>query len=710
MSFIDGILNYLRPSADATTGYEEASEKLKKFNQPLIDRSTVKILDTNSQSFLKDFRDMMDDLRKVKFLDRDEYLGIAITNPVKTLDGSYKIYVDIPGISIENITALEDVTQEFLAAHEYKAFYPISDNVAKLEMPSYGAIVRVKPSKEYFSTDISRPYENKYLGIYRSGEIVQVGEGTQQSPAPILNAAFGSNSAREGAIGDYSSSPDTSGETPAAISKKNRYASGQTIQSYLRVDDTGDGKENVEFCFPLIRMIKTSNYGYRKPFNLGNGKVSSEWHMGIDLVAPMRTPTYAIANGNAFYVASDRTDNGKGLNIAIDHGKGLIKNNPDVNLISGYYHLDSATISQGQPVTKGQLIGYSGQTPQAPYLLPHAHLQIYTFFPNGAAGFTDKDRHIAVYPDSKKFENCYFYNPEQFYNVQFEIGNSAELNNFIKEEQRKNNEKLAKEREQAQSEEGGVSCSSPSALESSPDKGSAGSMPINRPKMLIANFNTDLSSGVIQSNKRGSTSIKIREDILPDLIKIKNILNKYNIPLCCEKIDINIKNNISLMAKLGLEIKLNPYSAMTGNNNILLDDYFVGPDYLQPIGMGYKLKVYGNVKRNISYFDEFYSIQRSTIDVYTGKFIENAPEIKKILVNYIDLTKIFEDYGFIHADPQQSFFNNSNLLASKWFIFYKPSKFTIGYTYKEALATIYNKNGEHIWNLPEIKWDGERFI
>ena len=680
MSFLDNILAALNPAVvDATSDYTDASDKLKKFNQPLVDKSTVKILDTNSQSFLKDFRDMMDELRKVKFLDRDEYLGIVIGLEPQT--APEKIYVDVPGISIENINQIEDATPEFLEKHKYKVFYPVSENVLKMEMPSLGTIVRVKPSKEYFSSHISRPYENKYLGIYSGGQLLVTGEGIVDSlkaAGALAGTAWSTltDMFSSGQDGQTVKSPDNSGP-PAAIKKTDRYAAGQTIIS----------RDNIEFAFPLRQMAMTSDFGQRRSQGLAGGGKSSSFHYGLDLAAPIGTPVFAVANGKVVHTA--KNESGAGTNIRINH---------DDKYTSRYLHLRKIEIQKDQEVTKGQLIGYTGNSGGL----------------SGANGGVDPHLHFETKSLTKGI-----FDPQKFYNVKIEYGSQTDIAPVKKEA----DPPIASSTNESTPAESVMSTQPSSypapestgvAAQSIPHtqltSGTQASMPVNRPKMLITNLDTDLASGVIQSNKRGSSSIKVREDILSDLISIKNILNKYNIPLCCEKIDVNIKNNISLMAKLGLEIKLNPYSAMMGNNNILFDDYFVGPDYLQPIGNGYKLKVYGNVKRNIKYFDERYSVQRETIEVYTGKFIENIPEIKKILVNYIDLTKIFQDYGFIHADPQQSFFNNSELLSSKWFIFYKPSKFNVGYTYKEALSTIYRNNREHIWNLPDIKWDGERFV
>jgi murein DD-endopeptidase MepM/ murein hydrolase activator NlpD len=88
-------------------------------------------------------------------------------------------------------------------------------------------------------------------------------------------------------------------------------------------------------------------------------------HLGVDLAAPSGTPVRAIGSGS---VRFSGTQNGFGNHIEIDHGGGFV---------SAYSHLQGVApeIGAGQPVSRGQLIGWVGQTGLATG--PHLHFAIF---------------------------------------------------------------------------------------------------------------------------------------------------------------------------------------------------------------------------------------------------------------------------------------------------------------------------------------------
>jgi hypothetical protein len=707
MSFIDNLVASFRPKADVTMDYDDTSKQLRTHNAKFVNQDTIKILDPSSQSFLKDFRDMMDELRKVKVLDRDEYLGIMIKDGGPVGD-THRYYVDIPGYSSGDFNSFADAgkTDEFLAKNEYMAFYPVSDMIDQLEKPSVGTIVRVKPSAQYFSAHISRPFENKYLGIYRGGELLI----SRESIIGLL-AENGGLDFQNGSVTVYDEqgTPRTlemgDGKTRRVINKSDFFNTEQVIIT----------RSGIDFSFPLKRMIMSSDFGPRTPPDKANGTKGSAWHEGLDLIAKDRTTVYACADGVASVFANSETA-GNFITLTHTSKTDKTKDGKPKRYVTRYIHLERYIIKSGDTVIRGQLIGYSGHTGG---VHPHLHWEV---------------RDIDQSWDKSQIEGKPI-NPEEWYNVSLQLGSQADLNysepdpnvaqsvggvrqsatqpvlasympTKIGAAVAKPEENMSSVEGETQTKQAGVVTKSEKAP-SSP-KGDTLSKPTNRPKLLLIDFATDLSQGVSTYNQRGSSKIKIREDIISDLIKIKNTLNKYNIPLCCERIDIAINNKISLMAKLGLEIKLNPYSVL--NTNLLLNDYFIGPDYSSPNGKGYKIKIYGNVKRNITYFEEKYAVKKDLIDVYIQNIVEGKLEIKKILATYIDITQIFKDFGFIHAEPRESFFINGKFDDSNWFTFVKPSKLKENISYKEALEAVYNNNGEAIWNLPNIRWNGERFI
>jgi murein DD-endopeptidase MepM/ murein hydrolase activator NlpD len=101
-----------------------------------------------------------------------------------------------------------------------------------------------------------------------------------------------------------------------------------------------------------------SGFGVRlDPFN-GEGA----FHSGIDIDAPMGTPVRAAADGD---VAAAGMANGYGREIVLDHGH---------DLSTLYGHLSAIAVLPGQHVTRGQVIGYVGQSGRATG--PHLHYEV----------------------------------------------------------------------------------------------------------------------------------------------------------------------------------------------------------------------------------------------------------------------------------------------------------------------------------------------
>lgn len=81
------------------------------------------------------------------------------------------------------------------------------------------------------------------------------------------------------------------------------------------------------------------------------GNRGGRLHAGIDIANPKGTPIYAADSGTVSY--SGYNNGGYGNLIKISHGGGMT---------TCYAHLSSRSVSQGSSVTKGQLIGYMGNT------------------------------------------------------------------------------------------------------------------------------------------------------------------------------------------------------------------------------------------------------------------------------------------------------------------------------------------------------------
>ena len=101
-----------------------------------------------------------------------------------------------------------------------------------------------------------------------------------------------------------------------------------------------------------------STFGERQdPFN-GEGA----FHSGIDIDAPYGTPVHAAADGDVLNVGMV---SGYGKEVLLDHGH---------DLHTVYGHLSAFAVLSGEHVSRGQIIGYVGQSGRATG--PHLHYEV----------------------------------------------------------------------------------------------------------------------------------------------------------------------------------------------------------------------------------------------------------------------------------------------------------------------------------------------
>jgi murein DD-endopeptidase MepM/ murein hydrolase activator NlpD len=125
-------------------------------------------------------------------------------------------------------------------------------------------------------------------------------------------------------------------------------------------------KEDMLRSIPAIIPISTkdltriaSGYGLR----IHPVYKITKFHAGMDFTAPMGTEIYASGDGTISGVFSNRR--GMGNYIIIDHGFGYT---------STYGHLDSFAVRNGQKVSRGDVIGYVGNTGLS--VAPHLHYEV----------------------------------------------------------------------------------------------------------------------------------------------------------------------------------------------------------------------------------------------------------------------------------------------------------------------------------------------
>ncbi len=102
----------------------------------------------------------------------------------------------------------------------------------------------------------------------------------------------------------------------------------------------------------------SSDFGYRNsPFT-----DRREFHRGLDISAPIGTPIYAPAEGKVTFAGKDGA---YGITLIIDHGRGIT---------TRYAHMQKYVAQKNQNVSRGQLIGYVGNTGRSTG--PHLHYEV----------------------------------------------------------------------------------------------------------------------------------------------------------------------------------------------------------------------------------------------------------------------------------------------------------------------------------------------
>ena len=119
-----------------------------------------------------------------------------------------------------------------------------------------------------------------------------------------------------------------------------------------------------------LREVKITQYFGNTPFATQNPQVyNGAGHTGIDLKAYIGTPVYAALDGIVIGVANTdivRTCYSYGKWIMIRHENGLS---------TLYAHLSNQSVSVGQKINRGDIIGYSGNTGYSTG--PHLHFGVY---------------------------------------------------------------------------------------------------------------------------------------------------------------------------------------------------------------------------------------------------------------------------------------------------------------------------------------------
>ena len=116
-----------------------------------------------------------------------------------------------------------------------------------------------------------------------------------------------------------------------------------------------------------VAQVGNGTFIWPVPQYTGCSRWYSSTHKGVDIRAPAGTPIYASASGVVTKAGYERAGagTGYGYSLIIDHGNGYS---------TLYAHCLSLTVSAGQAVRQGQLIGYVGSTGRSTG--NHCHFEI----------------------------------------------------------------------------------------------------------------------------------------------------------------------------------------------------------------------------------------------------------------------------------------------------------------------------------------------
>lgn len=125
---------------------------------------------------------------------------------------------------------------------------------------------------------------------------------------------------------------------------------------YSGEDDTSGDKgygtsSDTGFIWPVPTVRNISDgYGYRSIAEEGG---ASSNHKGIDINKPNCSGEEIVASAGGVVITASNTGNGYGIHVVIDHGD---------SISTLYGHMSSTTVSVGDEVQQGQVIGYIGNT------------------------------------------------------------------------------------------------------------------------------------------------------------------------------------------------------------------------------------------------------------------------------------------------------------------------------------------------------------
>ena len=199
---------------------------------------------------------------------------------------------------------------------------------------------------------------------HRDNEIYRLYFETNPIPEEQRKAGFGGVNRYKSLEGFENSDMIIDVSKNMDILSKQLYIQSKSLDEIINL---AEDKEKLLAGIPAIQPIRkedlsrmASGYGWRSdPFTKARKK-----HNGMDFTAATGTPIYATGNGKV--KRADNTASGFGQHIEIDHGYGYK---------TIYAHLSKYNVKRGQIVSRGDLIGFVGNTGRS--VGPHLHYEVH---------------------------------------------------------------------------------------------------------------------------------------------------------------------------------------------------------------------------------------------------------------------------------------------------------------------------------------------
>lgn len=194
------------------------------------------------------------------------------------------------------------------------------------------------------ANEVSALYGLRQSKLLTAKTLATVADGVDETEGGLSNDAYVSSLDELGALRNTALSGVAANALSAGL------GTGDTLADWVRLADAPS-------LWPVMGRV-TSSFGQRKD-PLGNG---GEFHRGIDIAADYGDAVHATADG---VVETAAMGTGYGREVILNHGHGIQ---------TLYAHLSAFAVSAGETVSRGEIIGYIGQSGRSTG--PHLHYEV----------------------------------------------------------------------------------------------------------------------------------------------------------------------------------------------------------------------------------------------------------------------------------------------------------------------------------------------